>query len=70
MQIVYNISIGFLTAGIIIVMVGMLLTLVQMIKRKDTARDRTKIGSYMILGGLALAIIATTVLLAIAPNVK
>ena len=41
MQIVYTIAIGFLSAGIIAVVGGMILTLVSMIKRKDTARDRT-----------------------------
>ena len=70
MQIVYTISIGLLSAGIITVIVGMFFTLAQLIRRKDTARDRTKAGSYMILGGLVLAIVATTVLLAIAPNLK
>ncbi|MGX8704304.1 MAG: hypothetical protein ACSW8H_07640 [bacterium] len=70
MQILYTVSIGLVSAGVIAVIVGMFFTLFTMIKRKDTARDRTKMGSYLILGGLALAILATTVLLAIAPQLR
>lgn len=70
MQIVYSVFVGLLTAGIVAVVVGMVITLITMIRRKDTARDRTIKGSYIILGGLALAIVSTTVLLAIAPHLR
>ena len=70
MQIVYNIFIGLMTLGILAVVAGMVMTLISLVRRKDTARDRTRVGSFVILGGLALATLATTVLLAIAPQLR
>ncbi|MGX8703358.1 MAG: hypothetical protein ACSW8H_02770, partial [bacterium] len=69
-QMVYNIMIGLLAAGVIAVVIGMAMILVTMIRRKDTDRGRTRIGSFVVLGGLFIAMVATTILLILAPQIN
>ncbi len=69
-QMVYNIMIGLLAAGVIAVVIGMAMILVTMIRRKDTDRGRTRTGSFVVLGGLFIAMVATTILLILAPQIN